>query len=405
MLTRRSPLVAVCGGVFILLVGSGCEAPRLERGPLMLFPPPPAQPRIQFLTWASGAEQVGSLHTPLEAFVLGDEVIDRRRISKPYGLAARDGVVYVCDTKGLALVRMDFKNKYMEVMGIKGPGRLLKPINVAIDALDYKFVVDVARKDIVVFGPDNKYVTAFKVPEPCHPVDLAVYGSELFVLDNDATPQIVVFERQSGKVLRSFGSEGEEPGQFNRPSSIAIGPEGYIYVSDTMNWRFQKLTREGEVVWSRGGAGYRPGQFGRPRGLRVGPDGVIYIVDAASERIQMFNQDGEALMFFGGPGDIPGAMVLPSSLAIDEASVEYFKEYLHEDFNAKYLLFVANQYGRRMINVYAFGEFPEGYQLQESTIEILPDEGPDAGIGPVDTSTPPAHPNPNEEQPPDKEPD
>ena len=88
------------------------------------------------------------------------------------------------------------------------------------------------------------------IPEPCHPVDLAIFEEELFVLDNDDTCQVVVLDRPSGEVLRTFGGPGAEPGQFKIPSSLCVDADGYLYVSDTHNWRIQKLTREGEPVWS-----------------------------------------------------------------------------------------------------------------------------------------------------------
>ena len=85
----------------------------------------------------------------------------------------------------------------------------------------------------------------------------------------------------------------------------------------------------------------------------------------------LFDSEGNILMRFGGPGNTPGAMVLPSTLAIDSTSIPYFKKYFHKDFNVEYLLFVANQYGSRLINIYAFGSFPEGYELSESKIKTI----------------------------------
>lgn len=363
---------------------AGCAAATKENQPLLLFPLPPEQPRVQFLTWASGADEIEPSRSSFERFILGEEPVFQRAITKPYGVAARDGVAYVCDTKGLALCRLDFKNKRYSVVGVQGPGKLRKPINVTIDPLGYKFVVDTVRKQIVVFGPNDNYIRAFDLPEPCHPVDVAIYEDELYVLDNDDTPQVVVLNRATGEVLRSFGGPGGEPGEFKIPNSLAIGPEGYLYVSDTHNWRIQKLNREGEPVWVKGTPGYTLGQFGRPRGIRVGPDGVVYVVDGATELVQMFNSEGEVLMRFGGPGNTPGALGLPSTLAIDTASVPYFQEYIHEDFEAQYLLFVISQYGPHLVNVYAFGAFPEGYQFSDATIATLKRTPMEEGIGPVE---------------------
>ncbi|UCC30146.1 MAG: hypothetical protein JSU86_18350 [Phycisphaerales bacterium] len=363
---------------------AGCEGPPKAEQPLVLFPSPPAKPRIQFLTWASGAAQVEPPRDALDAFLLGEEPTLQKVIQKPYGVAARDGVVYVCDTKGLCVCKLDFKKQTYSVFGDRGPGRLRKPINIAIDALGYKFVADPVRKQIVVFDPDDRYSAAFDIPKPCRPVDVAVFQNELYVLDNDESCQIVVLDRTSGEVLRTFGGPGGEPGQFKIPNSLSVGPEGHLYICDTHNWRIQKLTREGEPVWVRGTPGYRYGRFGRPRGLRVGPDGVIYVVDGATEIVQMFNSEGQTLMHFGGPGKVPGTLVLPSTLAVDKTSVPYFKEHVHEAFDVEYLLFVASQYGKHLVSVYAFGSFPEGFQLIDSEIATLPQVSPDQGIPPVD---------------------
>lgn len=341
---------------------------------------PPAAPRVQFLTWASGANQVEPAKGSFEQFVLGDDPVATRSINKPYGVAVRDGVAYVCDTKGLCLCRLDFKNGTFSVIAERGPGRLRKPINIVIDPLGYKFVVDPVRKQVVVFGPEDKYVNAFDVPEPCHPVDIALYEKELYVLDNDDTCQIVVMDRSTGEVLRSFGGPGGEPGQFKIPNSLSIDHEGSLYVSDTHNWRIQKLTRTGVPIWVKGTPGYTIGRFGRPRGIRTGPDGLVYVVDGATEIVQMFDPDGNSLMRFGGPGDVPGSLGLPAMASVDTTSLPYFQKYIHKDFNAEYLLFVTSQYGHHLVNVYAFGAFPPGYKLSESTVRDLPGVDPNAGL-------------------------
>jgi sugar lactone lactonase YvrE len=390
-----------------VVLAAGCQSTPQANTGVLFFPSPPETPRIQFLTWASGADQVEPPRGTFEKFVLGEQIRGRRAINKPYGVAVFEGVAYVCDTKGLCLCRLDFQSESFSVLGAAGPGRLRKPVNIVIDPLGYKFVVDPVRKQVVVFGPDDEYVTAFDVPEPCRPVDLALYENEVFVLDNDETCQIVVLDRTSGEVLRTFGGPGGGPGQFKIPNSLCIDPEGHLYVSDTHNWRIQKLTREGESIWVKGTPGRMLGQFGRPRGIRTGPDGIVYVVDGASEIVQMFDSAGRTLMRFAGPGDAPGALALPSSLAVDTSclSLPSFQRHLHPDFQAQYLLFVISQYGQRLVNVYAFGSFPEGYRLAESEIATLPAPQDDEGIGPVDQDIEAPEPGPADEDPAADEPD
>ncbi len=379
--TRAVPGLLLGGGLALGVAGCA-SAPKAEQG-YLFFPSPPEKPRIQFLTWASGADQIEPQRGAFQDFVLGEQPTVQRAINKPYGVAVHDGVAYVCDTKGLCLNRLDFKNGTYDVVGVRGPGRLRKPINITIDELGYKFVADAVRNEIVVFGPDDQYIRAFEVPTPCHVVDVAVYGEELYVLDNDESCQIVVLNRTTGDVIRTLGGPGGEPGQFKIPNSLCVSPDGYIYISDTHNWRIQKLTREGKAVWTKGTPGYRLGQFGRPRGIRVGPDNIVYVVDGATEIVQLYDADGNILMRFGGPGDVPGALGLPSTLAIDASSVPYFKKYLHKDFNARYMLFVISQYGSRLVNVYAYGSLPDNYRFSESEIAALPHLPIEEGIGPV----------------------
>lgn len=398
---RESRYWFIAAGISAGVLITGCRStPKVDQ-PLLLFPPPPAKPRVQFLTWANGEDEVGPKRSSFDDWLLGEGPRARRVINKPYGLAARDGAVYVCDTKGLSLCKLDFKNSTYSVLGTSGPGRLRKPINVIIDTLGYKFVADPIRKQVVVFGPDDNYVAAFDIPQPCHPVDVALYQNELYVLDNDDTCQVVVLNRSTGEVLDTIGGPGMEPGQFKIPSSLCIGPEGYLYVSDTLNWRIQKLTRKGEPVWTKGAPGYRLSEFGRPRGIRAGPDGIVYVVDAATEIVQMFDPDGRILMCLGGPGSVPGAMALPSQVAIDTTSIPYFQKYVHEKFNVEYLLFVANQYGAYMVGVYAFGSFPEGFKLSEGEVATLPPLEPKQGQGigaPPIPTTAPIQPSPKEDR-------
>lgn len=397
MIASRLGRLCVFGGLAALWLTAGCQTTAEISGAKLFFPSPPATPRLQFLTHVNGAREVGIYRSSFEDFVLGEEGVDRRRLNKPYGIAVHDGSVYVCDTKGLSLVRMDFKNKTYSVIGTRGPGRLRKPINIAIDPLGFKFVADPLRGEIVVFSPDDKFVTVFKLPDPAHPVDVAVFEDELYVLDNDSTPQIVVLNRQSGKLIRTFGSDGSEPGELHIPGSLSIGPTGDVFVSDTMNWRLQRLTKKGKPVWSKGSLGARLGQFVRPRGIEVGPDGIIYVVDGAMEIVQMFDDSGRLLMHFGGPGTTPGALLLPAAVVVDKTCIPYFTQYIHEDFETEYLVFVVSQYGQQLISIYAFGSFPEGYSLQESEIARLPEEGKQSGVRSAEDLDGPQEPKESEE--------
>ena len=50
------------------------------------------------------------------------------------------------------------------------------------------------------------------------------------------------------ELVKEWGGLGSRPGQFNNPSSVAIGPDGSLYVTDSQNSRIQKFTNDGDFV-------------------------------------------------------------------------------------------------------------------------------------------------------------
>ncbi|MCS7178566.1 MAG: TIGR03663 family protein [Anaerolineae bacterium] len=127
--------------------------------------------------------------------------------------------------------------------------------------------------------------------------------------------------------IRTWGSEGSDPGQFLRPRGIAVAPDGSVYVADSGNHRIQKFTAAGEFItaWgSFGGCPDRtppPGTFCEPWGVAVGPDGAVYVADLWAHRVQKFSPDGEFLAQWGfssnyGADLRPGAFYGPRGIAV-----------------------------------------------------------------------------------------
>lgn len=124
---------------------------------------------------------------------------------------------------------------------------------------------------------------------------------------------------------RVFGAQGVEPGQFQSPHGLAVGPDGNLYVADSQNHRIQKLSPEGEVqtVWGSfadATTGEAPGgTFQEPWGVAVGPDGSVYVADTWNHRIQKFDADGQFLAMWGyfGQAEDPFALWGPRDVAAD----------------------------------------------------------------------------------------
>ena len=85
-------------------------------------------------------------------------------------------------------------------------------------------------------------------------------------------------------------------GPFNRPTNIAVGPKGDLYVSDGYgNCRVHQFSSSGQLKRSWGSPGRGPGEFYLPHGIAVAADGRVFVCDRESDRIQIFSPDGEYL--------------------------------------------------------------------------------------------------------------
>ena len=131
---------------------------------------------------------------------------------------------------------------------------------------------------------------------------------------------------RQGAVLNSWGGEGGNPGQFREPWDVAVDAAGFVYVADTWNHRIQKFTAQGEPVLSWGTLGQfsrgdpnGEGAFYGPRAGVIGPDGFLYVTDTGNKRVQVFDTEGRFLWEFGGAGRNPGQLNEPVGLAFNAA--------------------------------------------------------------------------------------
>lgn len=130
------------------------------------------------------------------------------------------------------------------------------------------------------------------------------------------------------EAVNVIGEEGTAPGQFQGPRGLAVAADDSVYVADTFNHRIQHLDPNGEVLntWgSFSGAeaslagNAEPGTFNEPWDVAVGPDGSVYVADTWNSRVQKFTPDGELLSAWGyfGQAETPQAMWGPRGIAVD----------------------------------------------------------------------------------------
>jgi sugar lactone lactonase YvrE len=325
-----------------------------ESEPAVFYPPPPNLPRLQFLVKYASAYDVSGGSSGFRNFVFGGEETEEQAIEKPFGVDIYKGAIYAVDSRGSGYVVFDVgAGKWRSVIGT-GDGVMPKPINIEIDTDGKRYVTDTKREKVLVFDTSDRFVRSYGEEGQFRPIDVAISDTRLYVSDSKNN-KIHVFDKVSGEILFEFGAGGQAPGELAHPTSLALGSDGSVYVSDTTNFRIQQFTADGDFIRAFGSVGTGFGQFARPKGLDVDNEGRVYVVDAAFQNVQIFDEEGRVLMYFGGPGEGRGDMNLPTVVTIDYDNVEYFRKFAAPGFEIEYLVLVANQFGSNKVAVYGYG--------------------------------------------------
>ncbi len=339
--------------ITIFLISCSSSEVTVDKSDLVIYPSPPEPTRIQYLTSFSTSTDVTGEESGLVEFVAGETEV--AGIIKPYGITIYKGKIYICDTILGGLEILDFNDKSFQYFQPGGFGALKKPINCFKDDKGRLFVVDAERTQVVVFDSLDNYLTSFGEDVLKKPTDVFVTDSLIYVSDLKGR-DVKIFSNNDFSFIKRLPNENlDEKERIFQPTNIYV-KENRLYVSDFGDFRIKIYTTGGEFIDTVGSYGRALGQFIRPKGIAVDDSLNLYVVDAGFENVQIFDKDGKLLMFFGGPYEKPGDMWLPAKVIIDYDNLGYFRDYVYEGFDLKYLIFVTNQYGPDKINVYGFVE-------------------------------------------------
>lgn len=356
-LSRRCQRLVVLSMILALL--GGCSSVERAKatlkygmeesgeGKLIHFPPPPELPR-----YAYGGQLIGEINLVYE--------------KKPE------------ESLGAKLFRL--------LTGIDNappkPLELLRPQGVAVDAQQRVYVSDVGRGGVLVFDPSIAEVrllnrsSGFRTFQT--PVGIAIgEGGDIFVVDADVglvarldtlgkpkapigegvlkRPTGVAYDAEQkriivadtdqheilyfdldGRLIKRFGGLGDKPGEFNRPTFLAIW-RNELYVADTMNARIQVLDLDsGEPIRSIGRRGRNVGNLVRPKGIALDSEGRLYVIESMHDHLLIFDRQGQFLLPIGGTGYASGNFYLPSGVAVDHRN----RVYVADMFNGRVVTYV-----------------------------------------------------------------
>jgi len=191
-----------------------------------------------------------------------------------------------------------------------------------------------ANPPILEFDPSGKLLKSFGGGLFAYPHGFTIDGNgNLWTTDvNDAETILGMSARNAngvimgqevlklspeGKVLMMLGKEGVAgtgPDGFDRPTGVAVAPNGDVFVSDGHDpnkhgaGRVVKFSKDGHFIKDWGRKGSAPGDFDEPHDIFVGGSrGWVYIADRKNNRIQVFDQNGAfiaAWKQFGQPSSV-----------------------------------------------------------------------------------------------------
>jgi len=345
------------GAMAFLGLAAGCVTqPKMDKSEYF-FPPPPDQPRLQFLaSFNSEKEFHGGEEKTLMTYLTGARP-PQKDLSKPYGAAAGNKKIYICDTELGAVVVADLQTKHLGVIAAQGEGALKMPLNLAVDSEGVCYVADAGREQVVVFDKNGNYLSVIGKQGEMKPRDVAVSRDRIYIADLEKH-SVHVLDKATRNVLFDVPRPGDETNKLRAlftPTNLGLDTKGNIYVSDTGAFRVQVYDAKGNFVRSVGEMGDGLGQFARVKGIAVDRANRLYAADAMSQVIQIFDDEGKLLTWFGEPGSDNKIQNLPAKVALDYDDVPYFERYASPRFKVEHLVIVINQIGPHKVSVYGFG--------------------------------------------------
>lgn len=308
----------------------------------IVWPNPPAITRVKYLDLFYGEKRETATTTKkagwmdrLAGIATGEDpkAKPKFQLTSPYGMAVDSkGRLYVADHKVGAIFIFDTQTKDVELIKHGVHARFGLITGLAIDDGDRLYVSDSVMDRVLIFNPQRKVegtITAGMVS----PAGIAVDNENrfLYVCDTELDQVLVYNADAPYQLLRKMGMGGKAhtlttPGDFARPTNVAVDSDGNVFVSDTFNDRVEIFDADGTFIREFGKAGDGPGHFARPKGIAVDADGHVWVADSVQDRLQVFTPEGQLLLWMGGHGLLPGQFSALTGVTIDKKNRVFTSE-------------------------------------------------------------------------------
>ena len=240
----------------------------------------------------------------------------------------------------------DANNNRVQIFNISNPaspsyvatiGGLNNPSGVAVDD-NFIYIADTWNNRIQTYTRiDRVYIgtiggewgsgnNQFRNPTDVVAMTIGTYPNaelHLFVADfvNTRVQQfkITSISPFAFQYVRTYGTTGvpyvTDGYHYNTPSSVAVAPDGSIYLTEDKGHRLVKLRPDGTPIWIVGAAGVKGDwdasndRLNNPDDLALDANGRVYVADRWHGRVQIYNPDGSYYTTVSGL-DCPGGVAI-----------------------------------------------------------------------------------------------
>lgn len=209
-----------------------------------------------------------------------------------------------------------------------GANLFAMPHGISVDDHDNVWITDVALQQVFKFSPDGRLLMVLGERGVAgadgrhfnRPTQVAVLpDGSFYVADGYLNTRVAKFS-SGGKFLFQWGHPGSGPGEFNTPHAIAVDKAGRVYVADRENDRVQIFSGDGRFIRQ-----IRSREIGRPYGLALLPDGRMVIADGGEQPdagpdrsgLSILTPDGRVLQRLGRYGNYDGQFRMAHAVAVD----------------------------------------------------------------------------------------
>lgn len=208
-----------------------------------------------------------------------------------------------------------------------GEGLFAMPHGLTVDRHDHVWLTDVALQQVYEFSHDGRLLRTLGErgvagDDSAHfdrPTDVAVAPDGSFYVSDGYRNSRVLKFASDGRFLFQWGSHGSGPGQFDLPHGIALDGAGRVYVADRSNARVQIFDGAGRYRTE-----WKSAELGRPFDIAVAPDGTVFVADGGDlsdnlprrSGVAVVRPDGSILERFGRWGEDEGQFAVAHDIAV-----------------------------------------------------------------------------------------